>query len=315
MSQRTFPKKNPYLMSIVLITLTAVLISLAITSVRLFSESTSSAVNDEILRSMQLSVEQAKNNLDYRMQQTADSARTLLGTIYPYLNSDAGTEEQFEEYSEMTRVLNEYIGKYMITRVRLFVPDNKMYAHQNETFFSLAQLEDDASFQALLGDRSGGVFWQDTSLVPTIAGESILAVSCVAVVSSIKDYNQIVGTLYLDINIEDINQIFRSSGDNSAELYLVNEDGKVIAHSDTTQIGLTTLTQEQIAQLHQNEIGTISEINLIAYEHIDTCGWYLIASADPAALPKPSGSTAGLLVILIVATLLVLLVIVIDHRL
>jgi len=311
MKRFSFPKKNPFIMGVVLATLIAALIGLSITCIHLIAQTTTSAVDTEILRSMQQSVEQTKNNLDYRLQQTADSARTLLGTIYPYLNADSATEEQLQEYSEMTRVLNEYIGKYMIARVRLYVADKKLYSHQNETFFSLSLLENDTEFQALARDRKGGIIWQETSTVTTINGQPMSVISCLAVVSGREDYNQIVGALYLDINVDDINTIFTSSSTDGADLYLINGTGTVIAHSSAEHSPQLDLAPEQIQKISSTALGTIAGDTLIAYNQIDTSGWYIMASASRTSILKPNAATTGLLAILIIATLMVLLVIVI----
>jgi two-component system sensor histidine kinase YesM len=305
-----FPRRNLYLNIVVLAALLAALIVLSVASVRLYAQSTATAVESEVLRGMQLSVEQAKNNLDYRLQQTADSARTLLGTVYPYLNSSAAMEGQLQEYSEMTRVLNEYLGKYMIAKVRLYVPKDKMYSRQGETFFSLAALQNDPDFLGLVGDRRGGVFWQETRRVPTGMGGSIAAISCVAVVSGSKNYDQIVGALYLDVDVGSVGGIFRAGEGEGAELFLVNPEGVVIAHPDKSRVGQAALSPEQMAAVRAEGSGSLSDGKLTAFSRIDTCGWYLVATADRATLPRPAGPAAGLLVVVASAAVLVALVIV-----
>lgn len=305
-----FPRRNLYLNIIVLAALMAALVGLSVASVRLYAQSTATAVESEVLRGMQLSVEQAKNNLDYRLQQTADSARTLLGTVYPYLNSSAGMEGQLQEYSEMTRVLNEYLGKYMIAKVRLYVPKDKMYSRQGETFFSLSALQDDPDFLSLVGDRRGGVFWQETHRVSTGMGGSMAAISCVAVVSGSKNYDQIVGALYLDIDVGSVGRIFRTGGEEGAELFLVNPEGVVIAHADKSRVGQEVLAPEQMEAVRAEASGSLTDGKLTAFSRIDTCGWYLVATADRASLPRPAGPAAGLLVVVLSAAGLVALVIV-----
>jgi len=304
-----FPRRNLHLTRAVLVALLAAFVCLTVISARLYARSTNAAVESEALRGMQLSVEQAKNNLDYRLRQTADSARTLLGTAYPYLNSSAGTEGQLQEYSDMTRVLNEYRGKHMISKVRLFVPAGKIYARQGATFYSLASLEDDRDFRRLVGDSRGGVFWQGPRRVTTDIGVSMLAISCVGVVSGSKNYNQYVGALYLDIDVGQIGGIFEAGGAEGTELYLVDEDGVVIAHADEERIGQTALGAEQMARVRQAGSGALSGDSVTAFRKIDTCDWYLIDTTDRAALTRANGQTAGILMVLIAATLLVALVI------
>ncbi|MGJ4851995.1 sensor histidine kinase [Bacillota bacterium Meth-B3] len=306
----TFPKRNLYLSIVVLAALVAALVGLSAASVRLYAQSTATAVESEVLRGMQLSLEQARSNLDYRLQQTADSARTLLGTVYPYLNSSAAMEGQLQEYSDMTRVLNQYIGKYMIAKLRLYVPEGKMYSRQGDMFFSLQALVDDPDFQNLLGDRRGGVFWQEARRVSTGMLGSITAISCVAVVSGSKNYDQIVGALYLDIDVDSIGRLFETGGTEGSELFLVNPEGAVIAHADRSRVGETALSPEQMEKVRSAAFGSMSDGRLTAFERLDTCGWYLVATTDRASLPRPEGPAAGLLAVVATAAVLVALVIV-----
>jgi hypothetical protein len=145
--------------------------------------------------------------------------------------------------------------------------------------------------------------------VTTDIGVSMLAISCVGVVSGSKNYNQYVGALYLDIDVGQIGGIFEVGGAEGTELYLVDEDGVVVAHADEERIGQTALGAEQMARVRQAGSGALSGDSVTAFRKIDTCDWYLIDTTDRAALTRANGQTAGILMVLIAATLLVALVI------
>ena len=49
---------------------------------------------------------------DYRFEQVKESASALIGTLYPYLNSDADTAVQLEEYAKIRRALSEQLDKH-----------------------------------------------------------------------------------------------------------------------------------------------------------------------------------------------------------
>ena len=82
-----------------------------------YTRNTMEAMEMELCQKMQVSVEQTRSNMDYRFLQTAEDASTLMGTLYPYLNSDADTEEQLQEYSRICRALVENLDKNMISSI------------------------------------------------------------------------------------------------------------------------------------------------------------------------------------------------------
>ncbi|MDO4548299.1 MAG: hypothetical protein Q4D04_09395, partial [Clostridia bacterium] len=153
-------RQNPT--NAVLFILLAALILLVIACVSVSAGITRAAIEDEISRSAQTAVESVRSDIDFLMRQTEDSARTLLGTIYPYLNTDADKEGQINQYNEMSRIFSGYVGRYMITKLRLYVPSDRIYSRQGDTFYSLDDLLNDDEFLRLLNNGSSGIFWQGT---------------------------------------------------------------------------------------------------------------------------------------------------------
>ena len=114
------------------------------------------------VKKMLVSAGQTRNNIDYRFEQVKESASALIGTLYPYLNSDADTAVQLEEYAKIRRALSEQLDKHMITRLRLYVPDEKIYSGQKTTLYSLDPLSSLGENGSVY--QKGGVFWHGTHL-------------------------------------------------------------------------------------------------------------------------------------------------------
>ena len=92
---------------------------------------------------MQLAVSQLKNNIDYRFEQITDSALAILSTAYPYIPSGStDLQEQMNEFGELKLLVAAFEGKHMISKVRMFVPDEKIYANQRDNFYSLLDLHE-----------------------------------------------------------------------------------------------------------------------------------------------------------------------------
>lgn len=293
----------------------AVLVCLTVTCAYLYARNTAAAVEGEARRGMQRTAEQMASNLNYRLRQTADSARTLMGTVYPYLNSDSGLDEQLREYSEISRVLTEYVGKYMISRVRLYVPGEKIYARQRETFFSLDTLEADTGIEDLLGDRRGGVIWQGSHQVKLpmvdigmMGDETFWAISCVSVVTGRRNYDQRVGALFLDVSVEQIRLLLDEGGEDGVQWLLADGGGRILVGPEVGSTGQSCLTPDTLEQAKKGAGTAAEEGLLVAFAPVEECGWHLVGRVDRSRVYQP-GAAMGLLITLLAATVLVALVI------
>ena len=82
------------LLMFVLLLAALVLLTLA---VFYYTRNTAQAMEAELCQKMLVSAGQTRNNIDYRFEQVKESASALIGTLYPYLNSDADTAVQLED--------------------------------------------------------------------------------------------------------------------------------------------------------------------------------------------------------------------------
>ena len=73
------------LLMFVLLLAALVLLTLA---VFYYTRNTAQAMEAELCQKMLVSAGQTRNNIDYRFEQVKESASALIGTLYPYLNSD-----------------------------------------------------------------------------------------------------------------------------------------------------------------------------------------------------------------------------------
>ena len=222
------------LLMFVLLLAALVLLTLA---VFYYTRNTAQAMEAELCQKMLVSAGQTRNNIDYRFEQVKESASALIGTLYPYLNSDADTAVQLEEYAKIRRALSEQLDKHMITRLRLYVPDEKIYSGQKTTLYSLDPLSSLGENGSVY--QKGGVFWHGTHLVSLGISEPTAVVSCAwLALKSQADLRQAVRCAFCRCERFDMfHEIFAAGSTNHDEMFLADAQGRILAHTDDAHLG------------------------------------------------------------------------------
>ena len=260
-------------------------------SLFIYSLYSASTMEKEIFRNMEVSVLQCKNNIDYRMEQVEESAMSILTTFYPYLNSSTRDyDEQLEEYNELMRLINEYQGKHMITKLRLFVPSSKRYASQRDTFYSLKELYSSIKESGGTISQLRGINWiEPQPLTVTFGEKPIQVISCEMAVSSAQSYERVVGVLYLDIDVAKFNSVLSMGFDKDETLFLVNSEGVVLAHPDASFMGTQLLTGSALDALTSpSKGGTSVVVNgervILVSSRLTATNWYLVMTVPHKAV-------------------------------
>lgn len=258
------------LLMFVLLLAALVLLTLA---VFYYTRNTAQAMEAELCQKMLVSAGQTRNNIDYRFEQVKESASALIGTLYPYLNSDADTAVQLEEYAKIRRALSEQLDKHMITRLRLYVPDEKIYSGQKTTLYSLDPLSSLGENGSVY--QKGGVFWHGTHLVSLGISEPTAVVSCAVALKSQADYDKLCGVLFADVSVSQFHEIFAAGSTNHDEMFLADAQGRILAHTDDAHLGETALPPSLMEQVCSLGSGYLLEPDVIlAFSRLETTEWY-----------------------------------------
>lgn len=247
---------------------------------RLYANHSVNIVKTEVSNNMLLAVNQLKNNLDYRFEQITDSALSILSTAYPYISTgETDLQEQLKEYNELRLLVAAFQGKHMISKVRLFVPDNKIYANQRDNFYAMQDLreflEPGEAFQR-------GVVWLETHGMRIYDDGSLTnVISCRTTISSRTNYDEIAAVLQLDIEESKLSKIFTAGINSNEEIYLVNADGIILSHANTSLIGKSGLAEDELAELaglgRARMSGSLIKSDyLMAFARLDAVDWYLV---------------------------------------
>jgi len=247
---------------------------------RLYANYSENVVKNEVSNNMRLAITQLKNNLDYRFEQVTDSALSILSAAYPYISSGrTDLQEQLNEFNELKLLVRAFEGKHMISKVRMFVPDDKIYANQRDNFYSLLDLHE---FQQPETAYERGVVWLEThgAMIYEEIGLSNV-ISCRVTISSRTNYNQIAGVLQLDIEETKLSKIFTAGININEEIYLVNSNGVILSHPNSNLIGKKGLTDSEFeAVLGMGPAQMTGSLTtgeyLLAFAKLDAVDWYLV---------------------------------------
>ena len=242
----------------------------------LYTAYSSRTMEQEIYRNMQMSVEQAKNNMDFRMAQLEKNSGSILNTVYPSLNSTVDIDRQLDEFSEISRVLTEYQSLNMVTKLRLYVPDEKLYSHQRDMFYPLSDLRNAE------GDIVRESRWLEPhDVVVQFSYPPVSAISCVSSITSASHYGQVVGVLYMDTDIAVFSSMLSAGIDEEAALFVVNRSGDVVVHQDTGLIGTNPFPGNgpfdmPAAASGRGSVEINGERNLMVARRLASEDWYLV---------------------------------------
>ena len=277
----------------------------------LYSLHSANIIENELSNNMQLAVSQIKNNLDYRFEQISESALSILSTAYPYIRSGStNIETQLEEYNELKSLVSAYEGKHMISKIRLYVPSGKIYANQQDTFYSLPELteQSDETYRR-------GVLWQKTYGARLYEGRGLTnIISCRMTISSKTNYDEIASVLQLDIEENKLSRIFSAGISIDEEIYLVDSNGVIISHPDSTLINKKGLSDAELSTVLMNKMGHMSgsmsqNADLVAFSKLSAADWYLVMRLPASAVYGSDVFSFDVMrVLLIIAVVLVFVI-------
>jgi two-component system sensor histidine kinase YesM len=231
------------------------------------------------------SLGQVKNNLDYRFSNVAETALIVINSLYSYFsqdNPDNSLGRQMDEFSSINLLLTAYDGRYMINKLRLYVPDDKFYANQQDTFYPISLLEKKDLYKDML-NKGRQVFWEQTHLFHgKYYRENDPIFSCVAMLTSSKDFDYLISVLHVDILEQDISDILDIGLDYDESVFLIDSGGVIISHKNKELLGKKSAEASELQRIKAEQRGTF-EMRLaggkalIAFEKLSFQDWYLIS--------------------------------------
>ena len=283
----------------------ALMVALSLVAIFLFARLSAQSMADSVQESLLQSVEQRRLNIDFQLRSVQSAAEDLMPRIYPYVTSDADRETQLEEFTYLSAILATYTGRGAAS-VRLYVPPEKLYSSQQETFYSMSQLSEADQEHYL---RHSGLIWEETHEVlyldpadGTWSPSSVI--TCGYTARHRSDYDRFACVLMLDIAVSGFDEVLSPINEEDQRGFLVNRAGACLASPDQSLLGQEVIPESVMERIRGAGPGCLREGDrAYVFDRLEYGGeWYVVMDYPAGVLGvanSPQASAMGAITVLV----------------
>ena len=114
--------------------------AVALMAIFLLFRMTSQVMAQDVRLSLEQTVEQQRIHFDFRLRSVQQQAENLMPIIYPLVSVSENPLEQYQEFEQLRSAISLSTNNTDVSGVRLYVPSDKLYSSQGETFLPLRWL-------------------------------------------------------------------------------------------------------------------------------------------------------------------------------
>ncbi|CAM3191936.1 sensor histidine kinase [Paenibacillus lupini] len=207
-----------------------------------YYERSATILKNEVMRTMQLTLEQAGSNLSYRLEHIEEisDAAFMNNKLHQYLSvsdTDSLIDTQLEVVKDLRNLVESVQSNSDVFRVRLFVDKSKLYAGEKVNFFSLESLMDKPWYNDIIA-ANGSIVWSGIYEQTFLEAGNVDVLSSARMLRDPDHYDRISGVMMIDVKEKMVSDLLSklefSSG---TQVYLVDSAGTIIDHTDRARIG------------------------------------------------------------------------------
>ncbi|MHA6483463.1 cache domain-containing sensor histidine kinase [Paenibacillus sp. strain BS8-2] len=283
-----------------------------------YYEHSTSVLEEEVSDSMLQTMKQAGINLSYRFGNVEEIVNTLTMNkeLYEFLENDnsAPVIDRLEEVEEIRKLVRNIQLNNDVFRLRLFVDSNNLLANEHINFFSLEGLKDWRYYQEVL-DSQGGLVWTGIYKQSYIDLGEKSVFSLARFLHNPRQFNQVAAILILDVSEKLVLDILSEIElTEHKEVFLVNPEGEVTAHTDRSQVG-NQLSDNMLEVISQGTEGKAKlklngHVEYLVYATIEPKGWKIVAQVPASDITTKVKLNQGVGIATLVAFLLLFLILV-----
>ncbi|MBO9609980.1 MAG: sensor histidine kinase [Paenibacillaceae bacterium] len=284
-----------------------------------FYQKSRGILEDEVTQSMLAAINQVEINVSYRLSKVNEISDILVmnADLHRYLSvrlPERDAYQQLGEQKALSNMIDNLQTSPDIQKVRMYVDPGKMYAGEHVNFFSLDEAVHMPWYKAVL-EQNGGMYWISTYTYHYLgAKDPVSIMSGARIVKDPDDYNKIEGILLIDFPVKNIGSILQNVHFNSKDstIYIVDEHGKVIVHSDETMLGRQTLYDRVFRDIASRDQGIVAYNGdqgrqFAIYKTIPSTGWKIVTTVSAATINHTNATYSSMTSIIIVLVALLVL--------
>lgn len=245
-------------------------------------------IESEVTNAILQAVKQAEINISYRLDNIRDISNSVFmnPNLHAYISriGESDTiDQQIEDAKELGKIIESAQANTDVFRVRLFVDKSKIYSGEGINFFTLEDAKLWGWYNNVIHEN-GRIFWKGTYKEKYINNEEAYVVSAVRMLKNPKNYGMFAGILAVDIPEKNLYSILSAMDmERKDSIFMINEDGRVISHSDKELIGSTIFTAETIKRLYRSEQGIErmdGDNTFIIHKTMHATNWKIISKVS-----------------------------------
>lgn len=259
-----------------------------------YYERSATILKNEVMRTMQLTLEQAGSNLSYRLEHIEEisDAAFMNNKLHQYLSvsdTDKLIDTQLEVVKDLRNLVESVQSNSDVFRVRLFVDKSKLYAGEKVNFFSLESLMSKPWYNDIIA-ANGGIVWSGIYEQTYLEAGNVDVLSSARMLRDPDHYYRISGVMMIDVKETMVSDLLSklefSSG---TQVYLVNSAGTIIDHPDRSRIG-TQIDSEIRDRLNASRDSDGHAFRLskasdeVMFTTISPTNWKLVAQSNGGQL-------------------------------
>lgn len=263
-----------------------------------FYQRSSDILEQEVSRTLQLTLKQAGMNLTYKLNHVRDSNNSVFMNqiLYDNLLKKASITEQLKQIKELRNLAEITKENQDIFRLRFFVDPSRLYAGDRVNLYPLNDIVKYPWYEAVM-KAGGGMVWTGVyqEKYNDIGLKNIFSVA--RMLRNPTEYEEIIGVLVMDISEELIGEIMSELHfSDSYAPFLIDENGTLIHSGEIPgqnlsgsqlepETSVITLPEELLETIKTSEEGVLrhsigrKEVNVV-YTTIGTTGWKLVAQVS-----------------------------------
>lgn len=265
-----------------------------------YSQRYARILEEEVTLTMLQTLKQAEINLNHQFNSIRDSSTTLLMNpkLHQYLREDASTSEQLDAIKELRYLVDNVQTNPSVFRVRVFVDSSKLFSNEKINFFQWESIKNRPWYDEVL-NAGGLVVWTGAYKESYIDRDDTYIFSAVRVMRNPDHYDDFSGVLSIDVDTKTIENILSSIELNKEQnVFIVDDDGNIILHSDRTLLGTRLKSREVLDAINQKSEGVSPLVddnsengeNYLVYTTVSSTGWKLVAEVPKKGISSRAAS-------------------------
>lgn len=303
-----------------LVTYILLIVLPAVTISYISYQKTSAMLQDQVVESTRQSFEQANTFITYKLNNVKDVSSILymnrtLNDILKKKGPGYSLKEQIDDYQTLLDIIRSGQNSREIYSIRLFVESEGIYSKENSSILSLSKIRGEPWYTEM-ADNQQSIYCR-----PTYAhdyGDARGLQNIVSCIRPLQDYDfsgSWLGVLAIDIAENSISEIIeRTNITHKGQVYLLDDEGKVISAADKSRLGKPLEQQKELQAIS----GTSSAIkmlktggkagSILIQKQVEGTNWRLVAVIPQEEILAQSSQLAKYLILLfIVVTVLAVL--------